>query len=433
MTTPALTEAGGKRIWFAQALRAVACLTVVAIHYGSTFVTEPEVVSRICLFPPLTGLPLPGYLRPIGWLHSWGVFPSAVGVAVFFLVSGFVIPFSLERNSLRGFFIRRFFRIYPCLWVVQILVLGALTWQAHWHSTPFLYSPGVIASNAVLLNSYLAHLFIEPVCWSLLVEELFYLICALCAWRGVLGRPVAIGLIALGLTGISLVSFDARYLPGIRSQTALYWLGKNAGCVVFIFVGVVLHYLYRGTWKLRVGLPLILCLLGLYALCCYRGSTGDSLDSVVFFRGGLAALGIFVPLMLVNRWLPCNSWVNHVAQISYPLYLIHATLGYMVIRAVYLGTGSLYLGFAAALAVAVTLAALLHRLVERPGNELGRWLAARLTSGGDVREPLMQPIALVARSRESVYRVRSWSGLPWAAGPARASLWRSVPGCCSRR
>src|SRR5258708_34176805 len=47
------------------------------------------------------------------------------GVAAFFLTSGFVIPFSLERgNSLKAFWISRFFRLYPLYWLRIAVVSG---------------------------------------------------------------------------------------------------------------------------------------------------------------------------------------------------------------------------------------------------------------------------------------------------------------------
>jgi peptidoglycan/LPS O-acetylase OafA/YrhL len=177
-----------------------------------------------------------------------------------------------------------------------------------------------------------------------------------------------------GLKALVLAPRLSRKPYGVTT----YWFGKNAGCVVFIFVGVVLHHLYRGTWKLRLGVPLILTLLGLYALCCYRGATGRDIESTMFFRAAVVALVAFVPLLLANHWLPYSRWIDRIANISYPLYLVHGTLGYIIIRAVYLESGSLYLGFACAFAVAAALSALLHCFVEQPSIELGRRLAARL-------------------------------------------------------
>src|SRR5215469_2826269 len=114
--------AGESRVWFAQALRALACLLVVFAHYGHLFVLEPDTVGRLCFCPPLTDLPRAAFLRVFTLCDAWHFSPANFGVALFFLVSGFVIPFSLRRNSLGGFFVRRFFRLYPTLWLVQLLV-----------------------------------------------------------------------------------------------------------------------------------------------------------------------------------------------------------------------------------------------------------------------------------------------------------------------
>jgi peptidoglycan/LPS O-acetylase OafA/YrhL len=368
-----------RRVWFAQAIRAVACLTVILAHYSQLFVTAPEVVARLALFPPVVNLPQPAYLRLYELLESCCLSVSHFAVALFFLVSGFVIPFSLQRDSLGGFFVRRFFRIYPGLWVVQLVLLAVLACQARLHHLAFPYRPAVVAGNALLVNSYLGHPFIEGVCWTLLMEELFYVVCALCAWQGVLDRPATVVLAGLGLAGVALATSFVVPSPTMpRWQPGLHWLGVNATFVVFIFVGVVLHYLYGGAWRLRQGLPLIVGLLGLYALGCFHGALRHTGGSATFFVSALAALGLFVPLLVLNRRLPYSRWLDRLAEISYPLYLVHATLGYIVIRAVYLGTGSLYLGFATAFVGAVALAALVHRFVERPGIALGKRLAARL-------------------------------------------------------
>src|SRR5262249_17779929 len=118
-----------RRLWFAQGLRAVACLLVVVAHYFEAFLQSHQTTASLALFPPLTELPTPGFLRAFPWLATHGFPFGGVGVALFFLVSGFVIPFSLQKNSLGGFFVRRFFRLYPTLWVALLLILGILAFQ----------------------------------------------------------------------------------------------------------------------------------------------------------------------------------------------------------------------------------------------------------------------------------------------------------------
>ena len=71
---------------------------------------------------------MPAYLT---WLHvvpqfNWGAF----GVALFFLISGFVIPFSLSRQRAGAFLVGRFFRIVPLYVVgftISLAAIGATT------------------------------------------------------------------------------------------------------------------------------------------------------------------------------------------------------------------------------------------------------------------------------------------------------------------
>jgi peptidoglycan/LPS O-acetylase OafA/YrhL len=330
------------------------------------------------LCPPLEGLPRPAYLRLFAFCDSWHLSTANFGVALFFLVSGFVIPFSLRRNGLAGFFVRRLFRLYPTLWAVQLLVLAVLALNARRYGVSFPFGKRAVAGNALLLSQYLGQPVLEAVTWTLLVEELFYALCALCAWRRVLDRPAAVLLVAFGAAGVAFALSFARLVVGMpRWHYAAYFLGLNATFVIFLFVGVALHHLYRGAWRPRCALPMVGALFGLFALGCRHGVLRHT-GGEGWLWSGCAALAVFVALLAANRWLPYARWVDRLAEVSYPLYLTHATLGYLVIRAVYRGGGGLYLGFAAAFAATLALAALLHRCVEAPAIDLGRRLAARL-------------------------------------------------------
>src|SRR5689334_23533688 len=64
------------------------------------------------------------------------------GVLLFFLVSGYVIPLSLERHgSLRRFFLGRLFRIYPA----YLATIGAAALLGAWHG-------GLLAHAGMLLD-----------------------------------------------------------------------------------------------------------------------------------------------------------------------------------------------------------------------------------------------------------------------------------------
>lgn len=100
------------KIEFANTMRGVAAMLVLVSHYLGVFWTNREGVSRYTLLPPLPDkFPTPTLVE---WLHfgpwvNWG----ALGVGLFFLISGFVIPFSLRDRSRASFAIARSWRLIP--------------------------------------------------------------------------------------------------------------------------------------------------------------------------------------------------------------------------------------------------------------------------------------------------------------------------------
>jgi peptidoglycan/LPS O-acetylase OafA/YrhL len=88
-----------QRIAFANTLRGIAALTVVINHYFGVFWLSRDVIERMINAPllPLEAVATPEVVLWISTMpyFNWGAF----GVALFFLISGFVIPFSLRKLS----------------------------------------------------------------------------------------------------------------------------------------------------------------------------------------------------------------------------------------------------------------------------------------------------------------------------------------------
>src|SRR6202000_656873 len=94
--------ATARRLAWLDVLRGFAALCVVFDH-GSTLLL----------------LPVRTYLYH--WLNL-----GQYGVFVFFMVSGYIVPASLERKgSVRGFWISRAFRLYPMFVIAVVLALVA--------------------------------------------------------------------------------------------------------------------------------------------------------------------------------------------------------------------------------------------------------------------------------------------------------------------
>ena len=168
------------KIAFANTLRGIAALAVViAHHYGVFWFGRPLVV--IYTNAPLLNeiaQPNPTFIE---WLNLVPIFNwGAYGVALFFLISGFVIPFSLEKISRINFLINRFFRIAPTYVVGFSVCLLAVWVSSHYFSRewPFRlqevlihYLPGI---RDLLWSRH-----IDGIIWTLEVEIKFYILCAI--------------------------------------------------------------------------------------------------------------------------------------------------------------------------------------------------------------------------------------------------------------
>jgi len=101
------------------------------------------------------------------------------GVAVFFVVSGFCIHLSFLKNSTndwRGFFVRRFFRIYPPYFAALVFFACVFApTRIRFHS---LIDWAQIVSHALLLHNldYRLYFGINGAFWSIAVEVQLYLI-----------------------------------------------------------------------------------------------------------------------------------------------------------------------------------------------------------------------------------------------------------------
>ncbi|NJP26389.1 acyltransferase [Microbispora hainanensis] len=101
------------------------------------------------------------------------------GVLVFFLVSGYVVPVSLERRgSVGGFWITRVFRLYP-LWLVAAAagtVFGAVGVYATLPDQ-LADNPGISAlAHLTMLQDLLQVVSVVNVFWTLSYEMVFYLL-----------------------------------------------------------------------------------------------------------------------------------------------------------------------------------------------------------------------------------------------------------------
>ncbi|MEX8495929.1 acyltransferase family protein [Sphaerotilus sp.] len=334
-------------------LRGVACASVVLFHFLYRGQQADWIADRVG--PLLSEVARYGYL----------------GVDLFFIISGYVVFSSAQGASVRAFVASRVARLYPAYWVAAGMTAG-LAWLL---ASP-LFS---VSLRDFLINlTMLMHLLplrmgvelVDGAYWSLAVELQFYLLIVAVLWTGTMARIEAL------LTGwllLSVVDYMRRmYLPTL--WLALDWAP--------LFSAGILFRLIRQDGLNRQRYLLLWCSL-LLALAygtapdqLARGSADGSSRNAWIVAGLLAGFfGVFV-LIAARRWQLASSWLTRVAGLlTYPVYLLHQNIGYMLL-AYWRGSGlSLPLRLTGVLLVVTAAAWMLHQLVELPfGPRLRRWV-----------------------------------------------------------
>lgn len=338
------------RFDFADGLRGLAMLAVVLFHYTQIFWQRRDRIAEVMNLPPIDGYHGAAFVLPFNL--------GAVGVGLFLLISGLLIPLSLTRMGAARFAVSRFFRIYPTYWAGLALTVAAL-WLASW-------LPGgefdvtradVLGHASIAFQDWLGGRNIDPVMWTLKVELWFYAM--LGAAFALTGRRIKWAIWLL----LPLVAWLTRYAPANNFQTIVcYFPLMFAGCWL---------YFYRSgqASKLETAVHFI-ALLALFVWVTNWGS-------VELY----ASYGIGITLFLAGACWPrlvAAPLLTRVASVSYAWYVCHSVAGYAILFGLAQYGTPWWLMVAIALVATWYMAVAINRFVEQPTQKIGKRLADKL-------------------------------------------------------
>jgi peptidoglycan/LPS O-acetylase OafA/YrhL len=228
--TPGASSAD--RLEWLDSLRGIAVMAVVVAHLSYLVFIE----LRAKVFAP--------------WFDS-----GKYGVFVFFLVSGYIVPASLERHgSVRRFWISRAFRLYPLFALtigalLAVRLAGIMPLDRQVRQDPITAA----VAHATFLQDLLGIENVLNVLWTLSYEMVFYLLVTALFVLGLHRRTAEI---SLGLAASSLLV--APWLPTLvlsRDMASTRWVVGVATAVLVL--GLVLAVSGRGYGRQMAGAALL--------------------------------------------------------------------------------------------------------------------------------------------------------------------------------
>lgn len=301
-------------------LRALAIILVFFFHYFIVSGGQPEWLPDIASF---------------GW----------TGVDLFFVLSGFLISSQLleqikqgEQVSFRQFFLKRFFRIIPAF-LVTVGIYFCFPFFREKEALPPIWKFLTFTQN---LGLNIKDFGTFSHCWSLCVEEHFYLFLPIIL-IGILKLNLFSKsywlLIVLFIAGfaIRIYSFNHLYLPKLNDENSwLYWYkyiyyptyNRLDGLLVGVCIAALYVFLPNqcsrisryGNLLFVIGLAIM---TGAYFLCEDQQTFNASIFgfSVIAIGFGFMVLSAISPASFLYKWHSKST--TFLATLSYAIYLTH--------------------------------------------------------------------------------------------------------------
>ncbi|MBJ7403129.1 MAG: acyltransferase [Bradyrhizobium sp.] len=252
----------------------------------------------------------PLFINPDSLL-AWSGRYGYLGVPVFFVISGFVIPYSLDRmgyrfpNDVLTFAGKRFWRIYPAyiasIVLTVVVLLASAMLPGSKAAVPVLDNPTIIG-HLTYTVPWVGADWLVPIYWSLAIEIQFY--------------------IAMILLGPALLS---------RKRGILFAMLFLLGCLCFVSSDRTLLFWYLPSFC--AGICWYLLFSGrLSALDAYSQAAG-----FVIIAGLTMPIGYAIATAATTAALAMPiraSWrlFAFLGTTSYSLYLVHSAIGGRIVN-----------------------------------------------------------------------------------------------------
>jgi len=325
-------KAGRDNVDWLDYARFLAAFIVMAFHYLANGPRHGKTGEA-------TGFGLVGQVAEYGYL----------GVDLFFIISGFVIFWSAIGRPADKFAVSRASRLWLTFVVCMSFTALVETLTRTDPVTPLRY-----LVNLTMIPDWLGQKSVDGVYWTLAVEIAFYGAVFLAIVLGWTRRPA---LLVAAWVGVMAIARLAGTLFGFEPPMLLggYFPLFASGCILALLRQEAPP---RWLWAvLAVNLPLVAHLV-------YTAAVGFKDEGGVNPWVAVAiVLAFHLPFILFRRARFRLPMARAIGDLTYPLYLLHAGVGYLAIAALPLNK---WLAVGLVMAGAILLAHLVNRFVERP-------------------------------------------------------------------
>jgi len=251
-----------------------------------------------------------------------------LGVDLFFIISGFVILLSIKHNSLTKFITSRFIRLYPTYWIAVFLTfLITISFGAPRYSVNF----NQLMINLTMFQNYFDTKSIDGAYWSLFIEMKFYIfiICSYLIINKI--RPIKLDYLIIFWVVLSILYVlfnDVFILEVFNYFFVLNWSS-------YFIAGIIFYQIFTRGVKIKDFILLSICLF----ISLYHGLARiHGLEEYYSTYFSPYVIGSIIILFYVLMFTVATGNLKRInspnlmklGMLTYPLYLIHQNIGFII-------------------------------------------------------------------------------------------------------
>ena len=313
-----------QRLPLLDSFRCLAILSVLFFHFTYRYINEG-------VYP---------YKDFFGSMFRYG----GNGVNFFFIISGFVISFTLENTASKtDFFKNRFIRLFPPMLLCSLITFSFFLLFDKNNVIPEAHSTGNFLLSLTFVPPYiwgkLLHLplnWLNGSYWSLWVEIQFYVVACLFFFSNRQRYFYNMILTAVILSGLSLMALVIYYPGSHIGNISMHTKGELKFWVHDVFsLGYKMHYFAAGIcfFRLYSRQPVsgwfTRALVAAVVVLCFVNCR--SVADVVIHIAMLLLFWVLVYKPAIAGWLQ-HPWLLRIGVLSYTIYLIHESIGVFLLK-----------------------------------------------------------------------------------------------------
>lgn len=289
-----------KRLDYLDSIRGLAALFVLTGHFLDMYVKHNH-----------SGISFPAIESVVGPFEL-----GRVGVVIFFIISGFVVPYSFigkeRKGTISTFTTKTIFRLYPAFWFsIFVALIVSLFFESGTGIN--IISIRQVLVNFTMLPKYLGVESVQGAYWTLHLLFVFYVLCCVLFFFKKINNNNTLTFMLLLFCVIAISFGFLRYKYGVRIPIVMP-LG-----IASMFLGALLRKHYS---EQSISTKQLVSLLFIYFVAMFVA------QNLYYLSGwprwfSAYAVGVIIFLGFAYKIKPKNVFLSYIGRISYSMYLLH--------------------------------------------------------------------------------------------------------------